>query len=98
MKLRTLTALLALGLACASTAALLASGTSAPAAVPGNEGKATPAVAEASEALLRRNGSADTCRQAVWPYIPSSCMLNAAPEQQMRPVRIIRIEAAPAQG
>jgi hypothetical protein len=87
MKLRTLTVLLTLGLACASAAA-----------VPGNEGKETPAAAPISEAVLRRNGSADACRGAVWPYIPSACILNAAPEQQMRPVRVIRIEAAPGRG
>jgi hypothetical protein len=93
MKLRTLSVLLAFGLGLASAAALLASGTSAPAAVPGNEGKETPAPAQSNEGLMRRNGMADTCRDATWPYIPAGCLKNADPERQRRTVRVIPIHA-----
>lgn len=38
--------------------------------------------------------NSETCRQAVWPYIPAACIRNADAERLNRPVRIIRIDTA----
>ena len=38
--------------------------------------------------------TSETCRQAVWPYIPAACIRNADAERLNRPVRIIRLDAA----
>jgi hypothetical protein len=95
MSLRAFALTLALGIGVASAAGLVALSTSAPAAVPGNDGKESPVAAPAADAALRRNGSADACRQAAWPYVPAGCLRSADPERQARPVRIIQIYSAP---
>ncbi len=92
MKIRTLALTLIIATGIAATASVLAYSPSAPAAARSNEGLASqPDVAPDFDTVFRRDGSADACREAMWPYLPAACIRNASPERLARPVRIIPI-------
>jgi hypothetical protein len=81
---------LAIGLGFAAAAL---SAIAAPAPQQGsNDGASSPPLT--AEIMLRRNGSAEACRDIVWPYVPSACLRNADDERKARPVRIIALSPA----
>ncbi len=96
MKIRTLALTLIIATGIAATSAVLAYSPSAPAAVRMNEGSAGQSVVQHNvDPVLRRDGSADACRDSLWPYLPAACIRNAMPERIARPVRIIPIHSLP---
>jgi hypothetical protein len=96
MKYRTLALTLIIATGIAATSAVLAYSPAAPAAVRMNETSSESAALPPNvDPVLRRDGSADTCRDSQWPYLPAACIRNALPERVARPVRIIPIHALP---
>ena len=97
MNIRTLALTIIVATGAAATASILAYSTGAPAAVRstdgGNEGTHVTPPQPDVEKLFMRNGSADACRDAIWPYIPSACLRNADGARAARQVRIILFHA-----
>jgi hypothetical protein len=96
MKYHTLALTLIIATGIAATSAVLAYSPAAPAAVRINEGASRPATLQPNvDPVLLRDGSADACRDSLWPYLPAACIRNAPPERMANPVRIIPIHALP---
>jgi hypothetical protein len=94
MTIRTLAVTLVIATGIAATSAVLAYSSSAPAAVRTNEGFAGQTINPTdTDAMLRKNGAAEFCRDAIWPNLPAACIRNAEPERLSRPIRIIPIHA-----
>lgn len=99
MTIRSLALSLCIATGVAAAVAILSYSSSAPAAVRSEGSIERPTVsppAADAEILLRRNGAADACRDAVWPYVPAACMRDVSAERLARPVRIIQIDALAA--